>query len=173
MFAKGRFAFAFYLAALSGIALAASPPDTLKPPSGEVLAFQAAARGVQIYECRKTGDQYAWALVGPEAELFDDGGAKIGRHFTGPTWEAADGSRVVGKVAAKADAPDGKSVAWLLLTAASHEGAGRMADVTSVQRLDTQGGAAPATGCGAEHAGERTRSPYQANYLFYHPAPPK
>ena len=158
---------------MSATALAASPPDTLKPPAGEVLDFQAAAKGVQIYECRKADDQYAWALVGPEAELFDAGGAKIGRHYTGPTWEAADGSRVVGKVAAKADAPDGKGVAWLLLTAASHEGSGRMADVTSVQRLDTQGGAAPATGCSAEHAGERTRSPYQANYLFYHPATAK
>jgi len=58
-----------------------------------------AARGVQIYECRvrkDAGAGYEWAFVAPEAELFDAKGNAIGRHGAGPTWQATDGSRIVG-----------------------------------------------------------------------------
>jgi hypothetical protein len=36
-------------------------------------------------------------LKAPDADLFDEGGRRIGRHFAGPTWEASDdGSKVIG-----------------------------------------------------------------------------
>ena len=76
-------------------------PQNLRVPDGQSLLLRAAARGAQIYACRvKAADPAAfeWALKAPEAELFDQSGARIGRHYAGPTWESADGSRVVGEV---------------------------------------------------------------------------
>jgi hypothetical protein len=73
-------------------------PDKLRPGASESLAMVVPAKGVQIYECRARkgqGGGYEWAFVAPEAELFDARGARIGRHYAGPHWEAADGSRVV------------------------------------------------------------------------------
>jgi hypothetical protein len=40
---------------------------------------------------------------------------------------------------------------------------------TSIQRLNTKGGKAPASGCDAAHAGQEVRVPYSADYLFYAP----
>src|SRR5262245_39190523 len=74
----------------------ANIPDNLKPGANESVAIVVAAKGVQVYECRQAKDQtetYAWTLVGPEAELFDAGGKKVGNHYAGPHWEATDGSK--------------------------------------------------------------------------------
>src|SRR6266404_2409481 len=76
-------------------------PDQLKGGTNETLALVAPAKGVQIYECRPRRDQvgaFEWAFVAPEADLFDRRGAKIGRHYAGPHWEASDGSKVLGTV---------------------------------------------------------------------------
>ena len=61
------------------------------------------ADGVQIYECRKAADASfpAWVFVAPDAKLVDAGGMPMGHHYAGPTWEAPDGSKVVGVVKAK------------------------------------------------------------------------
>jgi Protein of unknown function (DUF3455) len=70
-------------------------PDKLKPGANESLAMIIPANGVQIYECREKKDQagaYEWAFVAPEADLFDTGGKKIGKHYAGPHWESNDGS---------------------------------------------------------------------------------
>jgi hypothetical protein len=55
----------------------------------------------------------------------------------------------------------------LLLEAASHAGAGKMAEVTYIQRLNTAGGLAPATGCDASHINATAKVPYTAQYAFY------
>ena len=65
-----------------------------------------------------------------------------GHHSAGPVWKYKDGSEVTAKAAAHMDSPDGKSIAWLLLTASGHAGKGKLANVTSVQRLHTMGGQA-------------------------------
>jgi len=137
----------------------------LAPPDGEKLVLHAHAKGNQIYSCSKTGDQYAWTLKKPQAELFDEQDRAIGHHFMGPTWELNDGSQVVGKVVAKFDSPD--SIPWLLLSAASHSGNGALSRVTSIQRLNTKGGKAPATGCEASDEGSENRVSYTADYFFY------
>ena len=80
-------------------------PETLRP-AGERLAMTVPARGVQIYECRARKDGgFEWAFVAPDAELFDTKTRPIGRHGAGPFWQASDGSRVVGTLKARADAP--------------------------------------------------------------------
>lgn len=128
------------------------------------------AQGVQIYECRAKRDdptQYEWAFVGPEADLIDSKGNKVGRHYSGPTWEWNDGSRVVGSVKAHLPSEDAGAIPWLLLAAKDHAGNGMLSRVTSIQRLETSGGLAPVGGCGAANLGERRRVPYAASYCFY------
>jgi hypothetical protein len=136
-------------------------PDSLKPAANESLAMIAAAKGVQIYECRAG----AWVFVAPEAELFDASGKTIGRHYAGPSWEATDGSKVVGTVKARADAPAANAIPWLLLSAKSVGPQGTFSKVTSVQRLATAGGVAPEGACA--EAGARARIAYTADYYFY------
>jgi hypothetical protein len=139
-----------------------SIPDTLKAPAGAKLLLQAHAAGDQIYVC----DGSNWTFSRPDAKLFDDSGKQIGSHFAGPTWEYSDGSRVIGKVIANA-APDPQSISWLLLEAKGHDGNGLLSRVTSIQRIETKGGTAPAEGCDAAHKGQETRAHYTAIYLFY------
>jgi hypothetical protein len=150
---------------------AAPVPDTLKPPAAEHKVLEAHAIGVQIYTCSKDAEgHYAWILKGPDAELRDDSGRTLIVHSAGPTWQHRDGSKITGKVAAKADAPQPDSIPWLLLTADhSASGAGVLSTVTHVQRIHTTGGQPPAQDCNADNAGAESRSHYSADYLFFAP----
>lgn len=135
-------------------------PDKLKP-ANESLSMIVPAKGDQIYECREA----KWVFVAPEAELFDRAGKKIGRHYAGPHWESADGSRIVGAVKERADAPAAGAIPWLLLSARSVGPEGAFSKVTSIQRVATQGGVAPAGDCA--QAGAKARVPYTADYYFF------
>jgi hypothetical protein len=146
-----------------------SVPDVLRAGEGEVLTAKGLAQGTQNYECQ-AGDNgsYAWKLLGPEAQLTDEtNGKTMAHHYAGPTWESPDGSKVVGEVKAKSDAPGGQAVPWLLLKAKSTSGTGVFGKVTSVQRVDTVGGVAPPTGCDAQHVGAKHSAGYKATYYFY------
>jgi hypothetical protein len=146
----------------------AGVPENLRVPEGQQLLLHAAARGAQIYVCKAKTDEplaFAWVLQAPEAELFDPSGTKIGRHYAGPTWETADGSRVEGEVLQRS--PVEGAIPALLLRAKSTGGSGLLASTQYVQRLDTVGGVAPAAGCDEAHAGTRARVDYSATYDFY------
>jgi uncharacterized protein DUF3455 len=149
------------IAALAGCASSVSVPDSLKPAADESLALVVPAKGDQIYECR--GGK--WAFLAPEAELFDRAGKKIGRHYAGPHWESLDGSRIVGAVKARADAPRAGDIPWLLLSAKSVGAEGAFSKVTSIQRVTTTGGSAPIESCSQD--GTRARVPYTADYYFF------
>jgi hypothetical protein len=145
-------------------------PDTLKVSPSQTLSFAAKAKGVQIYECRtKTNDvsNYEWVLKAPEADLFDARGKRIGRHYGGPTWEGIDGSKVVGEVKSREPSTDSNAIPWLLLVAKKHEGNGVFSRISSIQRLETVGGKAPAEGRGRSELGTELRVPYTAVYYFY------
>src|SRR5207245_10068989 len=145
-------------------------PDKLKPGANESLAMIVPAKGVQIYECRAKRDQagaYEWAFVAPEADLFDGRGDRIGRHYAGPHWESTDGSKVLGTVKERADAPVADAIPWLLLAAKSFGPAGAFSRVTSIQRVNTAGGAAPKAGCSQAAAGALARIAYTADYYFF------
>jgi len=145
-------------------------PDKLKPGASESLAMIVPAKGVQIYECRARKDQaggYEWAFVAPEADLFDAGGKRIGRHYAGPHWEAADGSKILGALKERADAPAADAIPWLLLTAKSVGPEGSFSKVTSIQRVSTVGGVAPKAGCSQAAAGTPARINYTADYYFF------
>lgn len=145
-------------------------PDKLKPGSNEMLSLVVPARGVQIYECRVRKDQpgtHEWAFVAPEAELFDTQGKRIGKHYAGPHWEAADGSKIVGTVKERADAPAADAIPWLLLTAKSTGAQGSFSKVTSIQRVNTVSGVAPKAGCTSASIGATARVNYTADYYFF------
>lgn len=161
------------VAACSGLqpeASIADVPAQLEPAANESLAMVVPARGVQIYECRarKDGGGYEWAFVAPDAILYDARGHRIGRHYAGPTWEAADGSKVVAAVKERADAAAPGAIPWLLLTARPAGGSGgAFAQVASIQRINTVGGVAPKSGCTQADAGSVARVAYTADYRFY------
>ena len=143
-------------------------PDKIKGAASESLAMIAAAKGVQIYECRANKDAGTpdWAFVAPEADLFDTSGKKIGRHYAGPRWESFDGSTIAGTQKERIDAPQADAIPWVLLTAKSVGPEGSFSKVTSVQRVSTVGGAAPKTGCSSASVGQVARVPYTADYYF-------
>jgi hypothetical protein len=170
------------LVSVAGSALAQGTPTTadevpaiLAPPAGAVLLFELAARGVQIYACEADPDDataFVWTFKAPEAELLNWRGEVVGSHFAGPTWQGLDGSMVVGAVLERADSPEPGAIPWLLLEATGHAGSGAFSTITHIQRLETAGGAAPAEGCDADHAGEEVRVDYEATYAFYYPTAP-
>ena len=167
-------AVAALLAACGSAALKPTPPTVVIPgnlraPANESLVRTLWADGVQIYECRKAADASfpEWVFVAPEAKLADANGTPMGKHYAGPTWEASDGSKIMGEVVAKHDAPDATSIPWLLLRAKSTSGSGIFSAIASVQRLKTSGGSPPATGCDSSQSGKESRVPYSAEYRFY------
>ncbi len=172
----GSIAAALTLCATAGIGSAqpvsatnAAVPSALKPPAGTMLIERLAASGSQVYVCApgeksSKPQSYAWTLKAPDAVLRAADGKSTIRHYAGPTWEARDGSKVVGKLVATRQAPAKGAVPWLLLSA-TETGAGTLAGIRYVQRLDTVGGAAPAGSCVT--LGEETRVPYTADYAFY------
>jgi Protein of unknown function (DUF3455) len=173
----------FALAAFAGIQSAGAAdiaslapsdvPPGLETPHHEVLVAKALGVGVQIYTCGPSKDdpqQYVWNFNAPEATLFDAGSRRIGKHYAGPSWEANDGSKIVGTVKAHADSPSGSAIPWLLLTTRSTDKSGTFAKVRSVQRLHTVAGIAPSMPCGATTAGRVARVPYTADYYFYEAA---
>jgi len=145
-------------------------PDKLKPGANESVAMIVPAKGAQIYECRAKKDPvggYEWAFVAPEADLFDARGIRIGRHYAGPHWESTDGSKILGTVKERIDAPVANAIPWLLLAARSVGPEGSFSKVTSIQRVNTVGGMAPEAGCSQATAGTPARINYTADYYFF------
>ena len=143
-------------------------PDQLQVPTGQKLALDVRGVGLQVYVCSTTdGGSYEWRFKAPEADLFDQQGRKVGKHYAGPTWEANDGSKVVGAVKAHQDDPHGAAIPWLLLNAKSTEGGGVFGKVDAIQRLATDAGLAPKDGCAQAQLGQEARVAYQAVYRFY------
>jgi hypothetical protein len=155
------------LGPIAGAADAPVPPE-LQFPSDEREALRLEAKGVQIYECKpKPGNagSFEWMFKAPEADLFDGDGKTLGKHYAGPTWESSDGSKVVGEVRARTDAPIKGAILWLRLSAKSVEGSGALGHVKSIQRINTAGGAAPLE-CTESDSGKLLRVPYAATYVF-------
>jgi len=148
-------------------------PEKIKAPTAEEIVLVAHATGSQIYVCQPTADsKLAWTLKAPEAELHDQQGAVVGRHYEGPTWKDNDGSEVTGKATARVDSPERDSIPWLLVTVTGHSGEGVLSRVTTIQRINTTGGQPPpAADCSPAKQNAEVKSVYTADYYFY--APPK
>ena len=159
------------------LALTLSQPAPAQPlpvpltVGNSVVLLKAQATGVQIDACKanpavgNVPRTYAWVFQAPEADLSGSDGGKLGRHYAGPTWEAADGSKVVGSLLASASSPG--NVPWLLLAAKSTTGKGLFSNITYGECVFTSGGTAPRSGAAATHAGTQVRVPYTTAYIFY------
>jgi hypothetical protein len=148
--------------------LAASPiagaqtPEAIAVP-GETLVATIHAEGAQIYECKAdTAGKLAWQFREPIATLLTDG-KTVGRHYAGPNWELSDGSRVAAKVAGRAPGATAKDIPLLKLEVTSQAGSGTLTGVTTIQRLNTKGGAAEGA---CDTAGTFLNVPYSADYTF-------
>jgi hypothetical protein len=155
------------------VAAAISVPSGLSPrmaPAvGEQPVMLLRAEGVQVFECRPLAieaDRFAWSFVAPEATLYD-GGRATARHGGGQSWEAiGDPSSVTGSVRAIQDGGP-NNIPWLSYRALPAGESGLFAGVTSIQRVNTVGGAAPDGGCDATHVGDQVRVAFNADYYFY------
>jgi len=156
------------LAACGSAPQSPNVPAEIQAPANEVVVLEAQASGVQIYECVTDSNASPhWRFKGPEAKLVERGGRDLGKHYGGPTWEAPDGSKVVGEVRAQAKSPREGAIPHLLLDAKSTSGNGIYASVRSIQRVDTEGGRTPEVSCSKESYGKVARVPYRATYYFY------
>ena len=161
---------AWPIGAHAGPAPAADVPDRLAVGEGNKVFLVGHAVGVQIYTCDATPSGYRWTLLAPRADLFGDNGKLIAKHFAGPTWQAKDGSKVVGR---RVDGVvvDETAIPWLLLAAAPASAGpdgDRLAGTTYIQRVATTGGLSPAAaGCDGAAAGTRAEVPYTADYYFW------
>ena len=144
-------------------ARAAEPlPSALAAP-GETVVLSTHAEGAQVYECKAgTDGKLAWAFREPIATLLVDG-KTVGRHYAGPNWEHVDGSAVVGKVAGNAAGATANDIPWLKLEVVSRRGSGVLSGVTTVQRINTQGGKLEGA---CDKAGAFSSVPYSADYVF-------
>lgn len=158
----GGVAFALLLASHAG----AEVPDAIAAP-GETLVALVHAQGAQVYECKAdAAGALAWQFREPVATLIE-GGKTIGRHYAGPHWELADGSIMAAKAVGRAPGATPRDIPLLKLETTSRSGGGRLADVSTIQRLDTKGGTAEGP-CPA--AGMLLSVPYSADYVFYRKA---
>lgn len=145
-------------------------PGDIAVPAGNVLSSMGAARGFQIYTCQSQGTGYSWVLSQPMAVLLREGHKPMALHYGGPSWTAMDdGSTVTGARVNGVPAPSPDAIPWLLLKATPTGGpeGGTFTDTTFIQRVNTTGGLAPATGCDASHVGATARIPYTADYYFF------
>ncbi|HET9470850.1 MAG TPA: DUF3455 domain-containing protein, partial [Usitatibacter sp.] len=82
-------------------------------------------------------------------------------------WESLDDRSSVTGIPRRMQAAGGGNIPWELLGAMPAGEDGMFAGVTSIQRVNTRGGAAPATACDDAHVGEEARSAFTADYYFY------
>ncbi len=144
-------------------------PAAVQVPAGHRVAMETVGVGQITYECRAKKDMagHEWVFVGPDAQLMDRMGNKVGKYYGPPaTWESNDGSRLTGAQLAVAPAAAG-SIPLQLVKANPAMGMGAMQGVTYIQRVATQGGIAPAMLCDASQLGRKEIVKYQADYILW------
>jgi Protein of unknown function (DUF3455) len=143
-------------------------PDALKVPDGNNLQLTLHAKGDQVFHCVLKAGEYSWKWHAPEAKLYDtQNQTEVGSHGAGPSWTYKDGSGVTAKVLQKVDAENKASAPWLLLEVTAHKGEGLLSLTRYIQRINTQGGVAPESGCDPNHLGAEKKVPYSADYVFF------
>jgi hypothetical protein len=147
---------------LTTTAFAAELPDAIQA-KGETAVVTLHAEGAQVYECKAGSDgKLAWAFREPIATLFE-GGKTVGRHYAGPNWEHADGSAVTAKAAGNAPGATANDIPLLKLEVTARRGSGTLADIATVQRINTVGGKLDGA---CDKAGTYRSIPYAADYVF-------
>jgi hypothetical protein len=181
--------------ALTAASLEAHNPNRITPPpvpagievpAGNKAFLVGHAYGTQNYICLPSGTAFVWSLFTPQATLFNDDDQQIITHYFSPnpdegavvraTWQhSRDTSTVwalgiVSSSDANFVAPG--AIPWVRLQQVGVEdgptGGDKLSVTTWIQRLNTVGGIAPATGCAqATDVGRKAFMPYTADYFFY------
>jgi hypothetical protein len=140
----------------------AETPEAIAAP-GQKLVLTLHAEGAQLYECKADASgKLVWQFREPIATLLAEG-KTVGRHYAGPNWDLADGSGVSAKVAGRAPGASAQDIPLLKLEVTAERGAGQLAGIATIQRLNTKGGVAegPCQTAGGFHI-----VPYAADYTF-------
>jgi hypothetical protein len=161
-----------------------SVPPGLEVPEGNEAFRVGHAFGTQNYVCLPVDSigHVAFTLFTPEATLLGEQDEQLTTHFFSPnpdeggvvraTWEdSVDTSFVWARAVAQATV-DPKAITWVKLETAGTDvgptGGDTLAKTTFVQRVNTRGGLAPATGCSLPtDIGSKRFVPYKADYFFY------
>jgi len=166
-------------------------PADLVVPEGHQPFLVGQATGTQNYICMPAATGVAWKFLGPQATLFlpVHGGhlqQQITTHYLSAnpeesgtaraTWQHSfDTSRVwafADRISTDPNYVAPGAIAWLRLakvgTETGPDGGSILAQTTFIQRINTIGGAAPATGCTqASNIGVMVLVPYTTDYYFY------
>jgi len=146
----------------------------------------ARADGTQNYICLPSGSSVKWTFTGPQATLFDGDGDQVMTHYLSPNPQEAGTPRATWRhsrdtstvwAAAVATSSDPAYVApgaipWLTLRVVGAQYGPdygrRIAATAFIQRVNTVGGVAPATGCAVTtDIGRVVLVPYATEYVFY------
>jgi hypothetical protein len=160
-------------------------PGNLQVPDGHRPFAVAQAEGTQNYICLPSATGMAWSFLGPQATLFE-GRDQVMTHYLSPnpdeqdtpraTWQhSRDSSTVWAAAIASSSDPvyvESGAIPWLLLRAVGTEMGpafgDRLVKTTYIQRVNTSGGTAPASGCAEPvDLGKRALVPYTTDYVFY------
>jgi hypothetical protein len=165
-------------------------PSNLQVPAGNTAYLKAYAEGTQNYVCLPSGSGLAWKFQAPQATLFitfrfmnREVRQQIATHFLSPnpvesgtaraTWQSSVDTSSAWAVKEEESTDPAYvqpgAIAWLRLrtvgTLLGPTGGSMLAETTFIQRVNTSGGSAPATGCNA--AGDLLFVPYTTDYIFY------
>jgi Protein of unknown function (DUF3455) len=164
-----------------------SVPTNIQVPAGNKLFLVGHAIGTQNYICLPADGSVKFTLFTPQATLFKEGD-QVTTHYFSPNpieggairaaWQhSKDTSTVWGRVMDGHSSSDPAYVApgaipWLLVTIVGaqegNKGGDKLEETTFIQRVNTVGGVAPATGCAsATDVGNRAFVPYTTDYYFY------
>ena len=141
----------------------------LRAPANETPAFVLTGNGVYIYQCRPSAldpNLYEWGFVVPDATLYD-GTRSVARHATVGLYESMSDRSSISGIVRGSQAAGTANLPWLSIRAQPLAESGMFAGVTTIQRVNTTGGAAPSGGCGPDNIGAEARVAYQADYYFY------
>jgi hypothetical protein len=142
-------------------------PVNIQVPAGNKAFLVGHAVGTQNYVCLPSVAGVKFTLFTPQATLFDDDGKQLTTHYFSPnavegstiraTWQhSRDTSSVWGMARPGESSSDPYyvapgAIAWLLLRRVGAQdgsmGGDTLSKATFIQRLNTSGGMAPATGC--------------------------
>lgn len=161
-------------------------PPNIEVPAGHSVFLKGEAAGTQNYICLPTPDGPAWKFLAPQATLYQrywgDFFQQIATHFLAanpseagtarPSWQHSfDSSQVWGRGIASSTDPlfvEAGAIPWLLVEVVGAQrgpsGGSLLTKTTFIQRLNTSGGAAPATAC---TVGALAMVPYTTDYYFY------
>ncbi|WP_219470034.1 CHRD domain-containing protein [Nonomuraea rhizosphaerae] len=121
-------------------------------------------KGSQIYACTEQNGTTAFTQYGVTAKLRRGIDHSFVTPAAGPPqWIAPDGSAVRGAVVTRTPNGDGNIPELLLDATQSGKDSGLLAHATTILRLNTEGGVAPAGTC---TVGAQAQVPYKADYIF-------